>query len=202
MVDFTGKKVIIFGGGAVGARKARYFAKEADVAVYSRSFHPEFQDISARQEVCTLSGDVETVRKMIHGSSLVIAATSDPELNGTIQSACTLEKILCNVASGRAGDVALPAKISGNQYTIAVSTTRSVPAISRLIREQLEEQFPDLDELIELGEWIRMTYRGKRTGPETYDSVLYQALRDPAVRKALSSGQNQAREYIMERFAI
>jgi siroheme synthase, N-terminal domain len=154
MIDFTGKKVIIFGGGVVGARKARYFANEADVIVYSRSFHPEFQEIPVKTEVCNLTRDLETLRNMIHHASLVIAATSDPELNGLIESACTHEHIWCNVAAGKQGDVVLPAKISGNRYVIAVSTSGSVPAVSRLIREEIENTFPDLDDLILLGEWI------------------------------------------------
>jgi len=202
MMDFTGKKVIIFGGGVVGARKARYFLPEADVTIYSRSFHPDFKEIQARQEVCTLTKDIETLRNMIRDSSLVIAATSDPELNEMIRSACTGEHIWCNVAAGLAGDVVLPAKLSGDRYTIAVSTTGSVPALSRLIREELEDAFPDLDDLVELGEWIRDTYRGIRSGAVSYDTVLYEALRDPEVRKALSSGQEQAQEYIRGRFAI
>ena len=202
MIDFTGKKVIIFGGGVVGARKARYFANEADVVVYSRSFHLEFQEIPVKTEVCNLTRDLETLRNMVHNASLVIAATSDPELNELIESACTCEHIWCNVAAGKHGDVVLPAKISGSRYVIAVSTSGSVPAVSRLIREQIENTFPDLDDLILLGEWIRETYRGDRTGTDTYDAVLYAALRDPETRKALVSGMTTAQEYVQRRFAL
>jgi hypothetical protein len=35
--DFTGATVLVFGGGTVGARKARRFASEADVVVVSGS---------------------------------------------------------------------------------------------------------------------------------------------------------------------
>jgi len=183
MIDFTGKKVIIFGGGVVGARKARYFVNEANLIIFSRSFHPEFKEINALQEICNLTGDIETLRIMIRKSALVIAATSDPDLN-------------------ERGDVVLPAKISGNRYTIGISTTGSVPAIARLIREELEEAFPDLDNLIELGEWIRTTYRGERRGQDSYDSVLHNALRDPDTRKALVYGQKQAQDYVKGRFAV
>jgi precorrin-2 dehydrogenase/sirohydrochlorin ferrochelatase len=202
MVDFTGKKVIIFGGGVVGARKARYFANEAEVVVYSRSFHPEFREIPVRMETCNLTGDEDILRTMVSDASLAIAATSDPRLNEQIKSACTLEHVWCNVAAGKKGDVVLPAKISGTRYVIAVSTTGSVPAVSRLIREELEDSFPDLDDLVLLGEWIRDTYRGERTGPDSYEKVLYTALRDPDMRKALASGMKDAREYIQRKFAI
>jgi len=202
MVDFTESQVIIFGGGVVGARKARYFAYEAEVVVYSRSFHPEFREIPVRTEVCNLTGDAKELRNIVSGSSLVIAATSDPGLNEQIKSACDKEHIWCNVASGKKGDVVLPAKISGSHYVIAVSTDGSVPAVSRLIREELENSFPDLDDLVELGRWIRETYRGERTGPDSYDTVLYSALRDPETRKALASGMKDAREHVLRKFAI
>lgn len=202
MIDFTGKKVIIFGGGVVGARKARYFAHEAEVVVYSRSFHQDFQEIPVRTEVCTLTGDQNALHQMIQHASLVIAATSDSELNSVIKTVCTREHILCNVAAGSRGDVVLPAKISGDRYVIAISTTGSVPAISRLIREELEHSFPDLDDLILLGEWVRETYRGDRRGTDSYDAVLYSALRDPETRKALATGIEHAKEYIERRFAI
>ena len=50
--------------------------------------------------------------------------------------------------------------------------------------------------------WIRETYRGERTGPDSYDTVLYSALRDPETRKALASGMKDAREHVLRKFAI
>ena len=39
-VECTGKRVVVFGGGEVAARKAGYFAKEAEVLMVSRTFSP------------------------------------------------------------------------------------------------------------------------------------------------------------------
>ena len=33
IIDFSGKRVVIFGGGEVGARKAAYFCEETEVTV-------------------------------------------------------------------------------------------------------------------------------------------------------------------------
>ena len=150
MVDFSGKKVVIFGGGRVGARKARYFTKEANIVVYSRSFHPDFKDIPCRKISMDLINKYESLQPLIKNSSLVIAATSDIKLNYSIKLISEQEKILCNVAAGESGDVILPAKFSGLNYTVAVTTYGSVPAVSRLIREHLEESFPDLDDIVVL----------------------------------------------------
>ncbi|PWR71223.1 bifunctional precorrin-2 dehydrogenase/sirohydrochlorin ferrochelatase [Methanospirillum stamsii] len=200
MVDFTGRKVIIFGGGAVGARKARYFVEEADVTVYSRSFHPDFSSIPVRQEVLDLSPDAYSICPLIQDSALVIAATSDPDLNNIIREASESVHVFCNVASGNPGDVFLPAKVTGKKFTLAISTIGSVPAVSRLIREEMEKTFPDMDELIELGEWIRESFSTDHADPISGQSILYTALRDPETRKALSKGQMNAREYIRERY--
>ena len=202
MVDFTGQRVIIFGGGAVGARKAGYFAGEADIIVYSRSFHPDFQSLPVRREVLEVTGDSAQVIPLIRGSALVIAATSDHELNRKIHQVSRQGGIWCNVASGDHGDVSLPAKITGERYTLAISTHGSVPAISRFIREELQEMFPDLDEIIRLGEWIRTTYRSDQFTPGEYESILYQAIRDPNIRAAIREGQAQARAYVLENYAL
>jgi precorrin-2 dehydrogenase/sirohydrochlorin ferrochelatase len=201
MIDFTGKRVVIFGGGAVGARKARYFAREAEVVVYSRSFHHEFEELAVKKEVCDLIPNKEALLPMIEDASFVIAATSDQELNELIQTICNQKRVLCNVAKGRPGDVMLPAQITGARYVIGISTKGSVPGISRLIREELEKSFPDLDDLIALGSWIRDTYREDQTAPGSYESVLYTALRDPETRKALAKGMVHAQEYVRRRFA-
>ncbi|MDD1724721.1 MAG: bifunctional precorrin-2 dehydrogenase/sirohydrochlorin ferrochelatase [Methanospirillum sp.] len=198
MIDFTGKKVIIFGGGAVGARKARYFMDEAEVLVYSRSFHADLLDLPVFKQEMTLVRDISPICSLIRDSELVIAATSDPEINASIRDACRKEGILCNVAAGPAGDVVLPAKICGKRYTIGISTHGSVPAVSRLIREQVEELLPNPDALIDLGDWIRSEFRNTNAG---YDRILHDALRDPRTHAELSAGLDQAKRYVREQYA-
>jgi precorrin-2 dehydrogenase / sirohydrochlorin ferrochelatase len=201
MIDLSGKRVVIFGGGSVGVRKARYFIGESDVVVYSRSFHPDFEMIPCSKISVEIPHDEEKIKPLIRNSALVIAATSDTRLNEKIRSIALSEGILCNVAAGEPGDVTLPAKISGSRYTIAVTTHGSVPAVSRMIREHLEDAFPDLDDLIELGEWIRNEFRMEQDSGRSYVTVLNRALRDPKTRKALESGQKIAQEYILENYS-
>ena len=202
MVDFTGRQVIVFGGGAVAVRKAKYFVQEAEVTAFSRSFHPDFSHLPVVLHVMELTHDIASIRDMIKESMLVVAATSDQELNSTIKRACSLERIFCNVASGSVGDVMLPAKITGERYVIGISTQGSVPAVSRYIRECLEEKISNLDALIELGEWIRQEFRSGLQVSRNYDSILYEALRDPQTHIALTSGQKRAQEYVREKYVV
>lgn len=134
MIDFSGKKVVIFGGGDVGTRKARYFSPEADVMIYSREFSQELNDLPVRRCACNLEKmDTNRIETLIEDASLVITALASQEMNTTIQSVCRKKGILCNNAGGEAGDVILPSKISGKRYLIAISTFGSSPATARLI---------------------------------------------------------------------
>ena len=46
VLDLAEKRVVVFGGGAVGLRKAKYFKDEADVKVVSREFDPGFDSLA------------------------------------------------------------------------------------------------------------------------------------------------------------
>ncbi|MDD1729064.1 MAG: bifunctional precorrin-2 dehydrogenase/sirohydrochlorin ferrochelatase, partial [Methanospirillum sp.] len=127
MVDCSQKSVTIFGGGEVGARKARYFADEADVTVYSRSFSPAFESINVKKICITIPKDEQKIRDLIQGAFLVIAATSDPDLNRFIATRCNEERILCNSATEPTADVTLPAKYKGNTFSLSISTNGGSP---------------------------------------------------------------------------
>ena len=186
MVDCTHRSVTIFGGGEVGARKARYFAGEADVTVYSRSFSPAFDSIQAKKIRIDLFEAEERIDEFIRGAFLVIAATSDSDLNQTIAARCSTVGILCNNATTPQADVTLPAKFTGEKYTIAISTQGGSPAVSRFIRETIEATWPDLDLMISLEENFRRDLKDRKISEERRRELLTAVLHDPAIWKALS----------------
>jgi precorrin-2 dehydrogenase/sirohydrochlorin ferrochelatase len=51
LLDLSGRKVVIFGGGAVGERKARLFSEHARVTVGSLDFTPGIRRMAAAGEV-------------------------------------------------------------------------------------------------------------------------------------------------------
>lgn len=188
MVDCSKRLVTIFGGGEVGARKARYFASEADVTAYSRSFTPAFNSIQVKQVETTIPRDEIAIADLIRGSFLVITATSDQVLNQIIATRCRVDGILCNNATDIHSAVTLPAKITGERYTIAVSTSGGSPAVSRFIREQIEEMWPDLDLMITLSEELRKDMKARKIPETRRREILTAILHDPVVWKSLRSG--------------
>ena len=160
-------------------------------------FSPGFQR-SVRAEV-NLTGDRNPAKydtRCVAGHRCHI----NPELNKRLRRHAR-EHIWCNVAAGKQGDVVLPQRYR-EPVCHRSQHLRLGPGCITLVREEIEKTFPDLDDLILLGEWIRDTYRGDRTGTDSYDTVLYAALRDPETRKSLASGMNAAQEYVQRRFAL
>ena len=142
-IDCSGRRIVIFGGGTVAARKAAYFSGKADVTVVSRSFVPAFDGLQVnRQELDLVTATEQELASILTGAFLVIAALSDPEINNRIGRLCRATGILFNNADGETGDVILPAVTRGENYTLAISTGGNSPAVSRYIREQLEQELP------------------------------------------------------------
>lgn len=201
LVDTSGKAVVIFGGGEVGARKAAYFAGRAKVVVHSRSFSPSLSDLHVECMPIDLStaGD-DQLRLLIDGAFLVIAATSDPGQNNRIRTLCLRQGILFNNAEGSAGDVMIPSEIKGERFTIAISTEGASPAISRFLREHLERTLPDLDRMIGLQERLRAYLKDFLPDQEARKETLWNVLNDQEVWSALRGGEIAAWSIISKRY--
>jgi len=104
LVDFSQKKVAIFGGGDVGARKAAFFAPEATVVVYSRSFSPALVDLPVTRVTIELDGvPGETLSSLLEGAFCAVAATPDAGLNNRIGEACRKAGVSSTTPRGRRG---------------------------------------------------------------------------------------------------
>ena len=131
MMDLRGAKVVIAGGGAVGARKARFFAHEAHVVVLSRSFHPDFSEINAETVECDLEEmDDGAILSHLLDSFLVITALEDAGLNRRIAALGRTCGAHVNDAHGALGDVTLPSVVHGENYAIGITTFGRSPAMA------------------------------------------------------------------------
>ncbi len=201
LVDLSGKKVIVFGGGEVGARKAAYFAPEADVRIYSRSFSPEAAGLPVERHILELEEcNDDQMRAFLAGAFLVVAATRDSALNNRIGRICRTEGILFNNAEGDAGDLLIPSVIEGERFLVAVSTRGFSPAVSRFLREFLEAQLPDLDLMIGLQERLRTYLRDCEPDQRSRRDIMWNVLRDRDVWSALREGELSAWTLISRRY--
>ncbi|WP_136688035.1 precorrin-2 dehydrogenase/sirohydrochlorin ferrochelatase family protein [Halorhabdus amylolytica] len=197
--DFRNERVVIFGGGSVGARKARRFAREADVTVIS----PEFADTKfGGADVVRARPGPEAVEDWLDRVDpvLVVAATDDEGLNDAIESAARDREILINRAdeSGErdAGSVVVPATIRRDPVTIAIATGATSPALSRVLREHLEDD-PRVDSagaMAELSSELRTELRDRGIDPATRREVLRDVVKTEGVWKALDTSGSNPRE--------
>ncbi|MEI8331546.1 MAG: bifunctional precorrin-2 dehydrogenase/sirohydrochlorin ferrochelatase [Methanomicrobiales archaeon] len=200
-VDCQKRRIVIFGGGDVATRKAAYFAGVAEVTIVSRSFVQKILDLKIVHKECDVSTESdESLEAMLKGAFLVIGALSDTAQNNRIGRLCTNKGILFNNADGEPGDVILPSVTGGINYTLAISTNGSSPAISRFIREHLEQEFPALDEMIALQQRLRTELKHAEPDQQKRNAILWEVLNDPSIWNALSADSAESWELVNKRY--
>lgn len=201
MIDLTGKKVVIIGGGEVGARKARFFAPAAEVTVISRSFSPHLSGIDVKR----IPFDIRDlpdgkIRALLDGAFAVVAATPDPSLNNRIGTLCREKGILFNNASGDTGDLLIPSVIAGDHFLLALSTEGESPAVSRFLREHLQSTLPELDRMVALQGRLRKYLLDIEPDSRKRKDIVKKVLHDPSVWVALAKSEDGAWQIIEEKY--
>ena len=150
--DFTGKRVVIFGGGAVAARKAAYFAPEAHVIVVSITFHERFSTLECDQ--IRLEITPERAEPFVTDAFLVIPATDDASLNDALATNAETAGALVNRVD-RVGQTVTPSLIETETVAVAIATGGQSPAVSKYLRRQLEPEVGRVDPMVRLQARLR-----------------------------------------------
>jgi precorrin-2 dehydrogenase/sirohydrochlorin ferrochelatase len=200
-VECAGKRVVIFGGGEVAARKAGHFAQEADVLLVSRTFSPSCRMLPVQLHTLdTRAATDADLGLLIAPAFLVIGALSERSENDRIGVLCREHGVLFNSADGKPGDVVIPAISTGEYYSIAVSTGSRSPAVSRFIRQEIEKNYPALDAMIALQHRLRETLKARMTTPEQRRRILWAVLRDKTVWTLLAESPERVWEHVSGRY--
>ncbi len=188
-IDFSGKKVVIIGGGAVGYRKARYFCGISEVVVVSKDFVKELLDLHEEGAIRIVKQEIVSdrdIEQVIDGAYLVISATDDPRLNRKIMEMAKKKNILVNSATEK-GDVVIPSMIKGDRYIIAVSTHGASPVLSRFLRIRIQEVLPEnLDTMVKLITEIRDLLKKEVEDQRDRERLLWMLVNDSGMWNHLS----------------
>jgi precorrin-2 dehydrogenase/sirohydrochlorin ferrochelatase len=204
--DFSGSTVLVFGGGRVGARKARRFAREARVVVVS----PEFGDreFGGAERVRAVPGPMAVPGWFDRADpALAVAATDDGPVNDAIARAAHEHGVLLNRADRSTGDdpaesdadsdsdgndgderareIVVPATVRDDPVTLAVATGGRSPALSRHLRERFEEEFAGAGAMAELSGQLRTELRERGVAPSERRTAVRAVVRSERVWKAL-----------------
>ncbi|MGA7915328.1 MAG: bifunctional precorrin-2 dehydrogenase/sirohydrochlorin ferrochelatase [Candidatus Acidiferrales bacterium] len=174
-VKLRDRLCVVVGGGQIAEAKIPgLLAAEAKIRIIA----PEVtESLAARAR----EGQVEWLRKKfepadLDGAYLVVAATSDIEVNHQIFREAERRGILCNaVDDPDYCHFYYPSVVRRGALQIAISTEGLSPALAQRLRRELEDQFGP-----EYGPWLdwlgaaRKFLRAKKDDPEETRQLLHQ----------------------------
>ena len=146
LLDLTGMRCLVVGGGEVGLRKVQGLlpCSPAGVAVVDPAAPgPELAALLASHGNLTYE-QRPFAESDLDGTQLVFACTSSRGVNALVGEACRRRGTLCNMTDApEAGNFVLPASITRGDLTLTVSTSGASPALARVIRQDLEARYGD-----------------------------------------------------------
>ena len=217
--DFTDETVLVFGGGPIGARKARRFAEEADVVVVSPAFDDDDFGGAELVRARPTPGEVDAWFDRV-APALAVAATDDDGVNDAVAAAAGERGVLVNRADrsaatddgsdaatedsggapdavGTAGppvDVVVPATVADGDVRVAISTGGRSPALAKHLRERIESEVDGAEGMAALTADLRAELRGSDLDPSERRDAIRAVVRDSEVWKALRTGVSNPRQ--------
>jgi precorrin-2 dehydrogenase/sirohydrochlorin ferrochelatase len=189
MIDLNNKRVVIFGGGQVGERKAALFFRYGPTTVISRSFTPGIQELK-QQGLSLIKKQLLSDDEILHhikDAFIVIPTTSDLEFNKHISDLAHEMGCLVNSVDGLE-DLAVPSIIERGDITLAISTHGASPALSKFMRLKIEEAIPDKSEFKEMARLLkdmRKILKQEVADQKDRSGILWSILEDKDVWNAL-----------------
>jgi len=141
LLDLSGKKAVVVGGGMVAQRKIETLIEcGAIIHVVSKDLTPELQNRLENGDIKLLAHEFD--ESHIEDAFIIIVATNDKILNRRISECAKKRNMLVNAVDQPAEcNFIVPSIIKRGDLLIAVSTSGKSPAMAKKIRETLTDQF-------------------------------------------------------------
>jgi len=200
-LDLRERPCLVIGGGAVAERKTLALLEAgAVVTIISPMLTSKLHELSDSGKITYLQKQYED--QDLSGAFLVIAATDSAEVNTLVASACRKKHVLVNVAvPPEVSSFIVPSVVERGDLLIAISTSGASPALSRKIRQDIEQRYgTEYEVLLEKLSAIR-----KRVLEEIPDKSrrrqVFQAIVDSDVIDLIRQGKAHAAELRMAEIA-
>jgi siroheme synthase-like protein len=201
-VETNGRRVIVIGGGNVGAEKVRGLLNgEADITVVAPSLLPELQEHADAGRIRHIARQYEE-SDLDGGYEFIMVATDDGAINAEVAAAGKRRGTWVNAADDPKNcDFILPAVVRKGKITLAASTSGASPALARRLREELDayltEDMPALADLLaEVRQEVRA--RGIKIENDTWQHAI-----DVPLRVMLAQRRyDEARERLVSSLGI
>jgi uroporphyrin-III C-methyltransferase/precorrin-2 dehydrogenase/sirohydrochlorin ferrochelatase len=194
-----GQPCLVVGGGTVADRKVRQLLKAgATVTVNAPALNSALTDLAATGRIRHLPDPFDPA--MVEDYLLLIAATSDPEINRRVADSARRLMRLCNVVDdGDASSFIMPSVIDRSPILIAVSSSGRSPVVARMLRQKIEAWLPTrIGELAAwAGKWRDAV--GKRLSTHAEKLRFWQQLLDGPVAERVLAGDTSKADQEMTR---
>jgi siroheme synthase-like protein len=175
-LKLEGRRVLVVGGGAVAERKiASLVAAGARIHVVA----PEATDrIRRLARDGTVRWDARPFEDTdADGAWLLIAATSDPRVQMQAAGSAEARRVFAIAVDDPANASAYSgAVVKRAPFTIAISSSGATPALTRLVREIIEEVLP-AENWVEQAKRLRAKWVAERTPTSDRFAELVKALK-------------------------
>ena len=141
-IDLKDQPCLIVGGGEVALRKARLLQTcGANLTVIAAEVCHELAEEIRQKHIQHLARDYQ--EGDVAGMRLVIAATSNNQVNHAVHRECEAQRILVNVVDDpQACRFIVPSIIDRSPLMIAISTGGHAPVLARHLRAKIEAWLP------------------------------------------------------------
>ena len=196
LLDVSEQTIVIIGGGAVAARKARGLLEAG--ATRLRCVALEFCEDLPR-EVERVSAAYQPAH--LDGAILIFAATDRPEVNERVVRDAHARNVLVSRADadeGEPGDFATPAKFQRGE--VILSVLAGSPALSVFIRDQLAERFEvRWEKMADVTRELRSMVRARQPRADERRRIFYELASPEAFAVLDRNGADGLRRWLLER---
>lgn len=197
-LNLSGQRCVVVGGGAVAERKvAGLLGAAASVTVVSPTLTAELARLVKEKKIRHFMRDYRNGD--LAGYRLAFVATDDAQVNRAVYEEAQEAEVFVNTADDPAHcDFILPSVLRRGELQVAVATGGSSPALSRAIREELEQYFTeDYSILSAIVADLRRELREKSVSA---DAETWRRALDGDLRRLVREGDLEgAKRYLRER---
>jgi precorrin-2 dehydrogenase / sirohydrochlorin ferrochelatase len=142
-MDISGKTCLVVGGGGVAERKVRMLLKfNAVVKLVSPRVTKDLLRMEAAGRLAVAKREYQA--SDLEGATIVFAATNIDSVNARVKADAETRNILVNVVDNpRLCDFIVPSIVKKGPIVIAISTSGTLPSLSRKLRMLIAEQIGD-----------------------------------------------------------
>ncbi|QCI17234.1 uroporphyrinogen-III C-methyltransferase [Buchnera aphidicola (Aphis helianthi)] len=198
-LDLKYKNVLVVGAGDIALNKIKLLLRSnALISVISKNMCSEIRCLLVQKKIFWIAREFKT--SYLKNFFLVIAATSNSELNKKIFQKCNKFKILINVVDDQSKcSFIFPSIIDRSPIVIAISSGGKAPVLLRLLREKIESILPmRLGNIAKIaGDWrsiIKKRFSNllerKHFWEKLFNSVFVQYIINGKEKKAISTLKN------------